>query len=297
VSPPRVFPFSALACSCRSGFHGGCLFINWSIIILVFEQLVNKVRLQTNPDRDGFGLSEAASTLAIAPRKRLSVVDRERQILNGAIQFFATHGLSGQLRDLAKSIGVTHTLLYHYYPTKQALLDRVYAEVFEGRWRSEWETLLDDPRMSPAEKLTAFYDDYTANILTREFVRILVFSGLTDHSITDRFFEMLRQRLFPRLIRETRKDRGASSRARATKRELELLMGLHGGIFYVSIRRWLYGQSVHSSDAFGTFDQALIRDRVDGYLAASRSLFAAPTIPPKKRAPNKQRSQKVVKVQ
>jgi AcrR family transcriptional regulator len=255
------------------------------------------VRVQTNPERDSFGLTEAASSHGIAPRKRLSLVDRERQILSGAIQFFATHGLSGQLRDLAKSIGVTHTLLYHYYPTKQALLDRVYAEVFEGRWRSEWETLLDDPGLSPSEKLTAFYDDYTANILTREFVRILVFSGLSEHSITDRFFEMLRQRLFPTLIRETRKDRGASLRARASKRELELLMGLHGGIFYISLRRWLYGQSVHSLDAFGTFDRALIRDRVDGYLAASRALFAAPSIPLKKRTTNKQRNQKIVKVQ
>jgi AcrR family transcriptional regulator len=235
------------------------------------------VRVQTNPDRDSFGRNETASAHGIVPRKRLGVVERERQILNGAIQFFATHGLSGQLRDLAKSIGVTHTLLYHYYPTKQALLDRVYVEVFEGRWRSEWETLLDDPRLSPAEKLTAFYDDYTSNILTREFVRILVFSGLSEHSITDRFFEMLRQRLFPRLIRETRKDRGTSSRSRASKRELELLMGLHGGIFYISIRRWIYGQSVHSLDSFGTFDRALIRDRVDGYLAASRALFAVPS--------------------
>jgi hypothetical protein len=88
---------------------------------------------------------------------------------------------------------------------------------------------------------------------------------------------MLRQRLFPRLIRETRKDRGTSSRSRASKRELELLMGLHGGIFYISIRRWIYGQSVHSLDSFGTFDRALIRDRVDGYLAASRALFAVPS--------------------
>ncbi|MEN9769531.1 MAG: hypothetical protein RLZZ180_1161, partial [Pseudomonadota bacterium] len=77
------------------------------------------------------------------------MAERERQILDGAIQFFADKGLDGQLRDLASSIGVTHALLYHYFPTKQALIDRVYLEVFEGRWQPEWETLLDDPERSP----------------------------------------------------------------------------------------------------------------------------------------------------
>ena len=56
-------------------------------------------------------------------RKRLSGVDRERQILDGAIRFFSERGLDGQLRDLAQSIGITHTLLYHYFPTTEDLVD------------------------------------------------------------------------------------------------------------------------------------------------------------------------------
>ena len=47
----------------------------------------------------------------------MATAERSRQILEGAIQFFAVHGFDGQLRDLAKSIGITHALLYHYYPT------------------------------------------------------------------------------------------------------------------------------------------------------------------------------------
>jgi AcrR family transcriptional regulator len=118
----------------------------------------------------------------------MGVVERERQILDGAIGFFSEKGLDGQLRDLGRSVGVTHALLYHYFPTKQALIDRVYTEVFEGRWNPHWEALLDDRQRSPEDKLTAFYDEYVNLTLTREFVRILVFSGLTDHTITDRFF-------------------------------------------------------------------------------------------------------------
>ncbi|MEY4712070.1 MAG: hypothetical protein RIS88_1520 [Pseudomonadota bacterium] len=231
------------------------------------DRSVNSVPIQKNPDRP-------RGRPAAAPRRRLGVAERERQILDGAIRFFSENGLDGQLRDFARSIGVTHALLYHYFPTKQALIDRVYVELFEGRWQPEWETLLDDPERSPEDKLTAFYDDYVNSALTREFVRILVFSGLTDHTITDRFFSLLRQRLFPRLVRETRRFRGSSSRARPSERELELLMGLHGGFFYITMRRWIYGQGVASDAAPERFSQSLVRDRVRGYLTASRALFS-----------------------
>jgi AcrR family transcriptional regulator len=205
----------------------------------------------------------------------MDVAERERQILDGAIAFFAERGLDGQLRDLAKSIGVTHTLLYHYFPTKQALIDRVYVEVFEGCWRPEWEAMLDESGLSVEDKFTDFYVDYVNHALSRDFVRILVFSGLTDHTITDRFFALLRERLFPRLIRETRRYRGVTSRAKPTERELELLLSLHGGFFYVSMRQWIYGQEVHSAKAPKAFGRELVRDRVMGYLIASKALLAA----------------------
>jgi AcrR family transcriptional regulator len=228
------------------------------------------LRIQKNPDKAKI----ADMTALKAPvRRRMSVVDRERQILDGAIQFFSVHGFNGQLRDLAKSVGITHALLYHYFPTKQALIDRVYAEVFEGRWRAEWDALLDSTDISSEEKFIAFYLEYVTITLSQEFVRILVFSGLTDHTITDRFFAMLRSRLFPRLIRETRRFRGVVSRTKPSKRELELLMGLHGGFFYIAMRRWIYAQDVYSDSAHEGYDEILIRDRVCAYLQASQDLF------------------------
>lgn len=232
--------------------------------------------IQKNPDR---ARNPALGVASEAPRtrRRMGVAERERQILDGAIGFFAENGFEGQLRDLGRSIGVTHALLYHYFPTKQALIDRVYLEVFEGRWNPAWEVQLDQPDRSPEDKLTAFYDDYVNTALTREFTRILVFSGLSDHTITDRFFSLLRQRLFPRLIRETRRFRGITSRARPSERELELLMGLHGGFFYITMRRWIYGQGVASDKAPERFSESLVRDRVRAYLIASQAMFCEPS--------------------
>ena len=222
-----------------------------------------------------FGIRKAENLAEeIVPiRRRMNTAARKRQILDGAIQFFARHGIDGQLRNLTKELGVTHTLLYHYFPTKEALIKEVYREVFESRWKPEWEELLDDKRLSPEEKLNAFYLDYTNTVLTYDFVRILIFSGLSDHSISDRFFELLRSRLLPRLIRETRKYCNRSTRPKPTHRELEFLMGLHGGIFYIGMRRWIYGQAIYD-DSSPNAEQDIIRDRISSYLLSAKSLFA-----------------------
>jgi AcrR family transcriptional regulator len=207
-----------------------------------------------------------------SPRRRLSPLARERMIVDGAIRFFSEHGLGGQLRDLASGLGITHTLLYHYFPTKQALIERVYAELFEGRWRAEWEVLLDDKSVDVQTKLTRFYIDYAKVILERDWVRIFIFSGLSDRYITNRYFSMLEARLFPRLIRESRKFRGRVSRSKPTARELELLMGLHGGIFYIGMRRWVYGHAAADGDS-ALVDEIYIRDRVDSYLLSLEQIL------------------------
>jgi AcrR family transcriptional regulator len=221
--------------------------------------------------------ADVAPPVLQAARRRLSSAERERQIVTGAVRFFADRGLDGQLRDLAREIGVAHTLLYHYFPTKQSLIDRVYVELFEGLWDPAWERLLDDPKLDARTKIALFYAAYARAIFTREFVRIMVFSGLSDGTIPDRFFALLRERLFPRLVRETRRHCGVASRSRPNARELELLMGLHGGIFYIGLRRWVYEQPVHRAEATARepSDDAIIADRVEGYLLSARRVLYA----------------------
>ena len=59
-----------------------------------------------------------------APRRRVARMapkDREQQIVQAAIRFFAESGFSGSTRELAARIGVVHGLLFRYVPTKEAL--------------------------------------------------------------------------------------------------------------------------------------------------------------------------------
>jgi AcrR family transcriptional regulator len=206
------------------------------------------------------------------PRRRLDAREREQQIVAGATDFFARRGLDAQMRELAAELGIAHTLLYHYFPTKRQLIERVYEDTIAGRWDTRWERQLDDPATPVAEKLHAFYREYLPSILTPEWLRILVHSGLSDGLIPNRYFALVRERLFPRLLRELRKSVGSRSRAKASPREEALLLSFHGGLIY-QLGIW---PLVYQQHFAGEGDPALIDtfigDRVRGLLLQAREI-------------------------
>jgi AcrR family transcriptional regulator len=171
---------------------------------------------------------------------------REQLIVREAVRFFAEHGFGGRTRELARRLGVTQPLLYRHFPSKAALIDRVYEEVYLNRWKPEWERLLDDRTIPLAERLTRFYQDYARTILSYEWTRIFLFSGLTGTSINRRYLKLVRERVFPRVVREIRTTYGLPRRGGRNRddADTELVWGLHASIFYIGIRKWVYGVPV-----------------------------------------------------
>jgi AcrR family transcriptional regulator len=55
--------------------------------------------------------------------------DRRRQILEAAVRVFARNGYHGsRVGDIAEEAGVAHGLLYHYFPSKEAVLQTIFRE-------------------------------------------------------------------------------------------------------------------------------------------------------------------------
>jgi AcrR family transcriptional regulator len=224
--------------------------------------------------------SVVATAQAAAParpaRQRLEAREREQQIVDGAAEFFARRGLDAQMRELAAELGIAHTLLYHYFPTKRLLIERVYEQTIAGRWESRWEVLLDDASIPVADKLLAFYREYLAAILTPEWLRILVHSGLSDGLIPTRYFALIRDKFFPRLLREVRRSAGSRSRAKATPREEALLMGFHGGLIY-QLGIWpLVYQQPFAGQGDAAQIEVFMRDRIAGLLLQAPDIVALP---------------------
>jgi TetR/AcrR family transcriptional regulator, fatty acid metabolism regulator protein len=81
-------------------------------------------------------------------------VDRRRQILDAAIRVFARQGFYAcRVSDIAREAGVAYGLVYHYFDTKEQVLN----ELFEERWSLLLQAIeeIDSRPIAPREKLDA----------------------------------------------------------------------------------------------------------------------------------------------
>jgi AcrR family transcriptional regulator len=181
------------------------------------------------------------STAAPAPRQRLAPADRERQIIEGAIAYFSEAGFSGQTRELSKRLGITQPLLYRYFENKQALVERVYQTVFEGRWNPAWIPLLRNRSVPLRERLVEFYRQYALATYRPDWIRIYLHAGLADPTLNRRYIRLVRRELLPVFCRELRHACGLpDEQPPVTEDEIEFVWSLHGGIFYRAMREHVY---------------------------------------------------------
>jgi AcrR family transcriptional regulator len=185
--------------------------------------------------------SHALRTKASRQARRISV-ERKREIAAAAAGYFAEHGFNGNTSDLAKRIGVSQALLFKYFPTKSDLIDRIYDDIFVGRWNPEWEGWLEDTTVPLEDRIRTFYLDYARVILTYEWVRLYMFSSLKGFDLARRYSKFLRGRIFPRVIAAIRSSRDLPSIAtvKITNEEMEIVASLHAAIFYLGVRQWVY---------------------------------------------------------
>lgn len=204
-------------------------------------------------------------------RRRLDAEDREREILDGAVAFFAEVGFDGGLRDLAKRLGITHQNLFRYFSTKEALIERVYEEVYLSRWQPEWEKILDDRALSLEQRLIAFYNAYLPAIFRYDWVRIFVFAGLKGVGISQRYLDLIRAKVVEPLAAELRGLSDLTTDAPLSPGELEIAWGLHGELFYLAVRRWVY--DMKTPDDLRPVIRAAVVRFLEGAPAAMQTLY------------------------
>ena len=147
-------------------------------------------------------------------RVRLAREARERLIVEGAIRFFAEVGFGGQTRELARQLGMSQSLLFKYFPTKQALIDRVYEEVYLSRWNPYWEVLIENARMPLRQRLLKFYSEYARRIMDYYWIRIFLYAGLLGSEINKNYLDLLRTRIIYKICHAVRERGGPAERVR-----------------------------------------------------------------------------------
>ena len=179
---------------------------------------------------------------AEAPRRRLRPAERSRRIVEEAAAFFAEHGLETSTRELADRLGVAQALIYRYFPSKQALIERVFETTFVRLWDDAWDTLIADRTQPLAERLVRLYVAYMEradSIAVRLFVR----AGLDGADMARRYSVPLTDQMLRPVIAELRADCGLPGLERRAmmRGERELAMILHGAVVFLGIRKHVYG--------------------------------------------------------
>ena len=105
--------------------------------------------------------------------------ERRRQILEAAVRAFARSGYHGcRVSDVAREAGVAYGLVYHYYGSKEALLDAIFRQT----WGAMLATInsveeLGDPAREKVRKVTEIVlrtwrrDPDLVRVLVREVTR------------------------------------------------------------------------------------------------------------------------------
>jgi AcrR family transcriptional regulator len=200
-------------------------------------------------------------------RRNLRAPEREQLILDEAVRFFAERGFEGQTRELAKRLGISHPAIYRHFPSKEALIERVYEHVYISRWSPTWGSLIRDQSQTLEARLIQFYLEYVDRVFDYDWVRIFVFSGLKSFDITKRYLAIVREEIIEAACLEMRRELNLPLGVPLSERELEMFWGLHGRIFYLAVRRFVYETPTpdHLDD--------VVRDAVRSFLIGARPLM------------------------
>ena len=122
-----------------------------------------------------------------SPHTRVPAEGRKTQIVEVATELFARQGFNGTTtRQIAQRAAVNEAIIFRHFPTKEDL----YWAVIEnqcglGAGRAKTEQRLAS-NADPAEVLAGIAEDMLARDTT--LTRLLLFTALEKHELSDRFF-------------------------------------------------------------------------------------------------------------
>jgi AcrR family transcriptional regulator len=190
---------------------------------------------------------DAAAKRSTRSAARLSPGNREKQILDGAISYFAEVGLAGQTRELAERLGITQPLVYRYFPTKRDLIDRVFDTVFVKRLDAKWISDLRDQSRPLNVRLCEFYNRYSTLVCRYEWIRIYMFASLLGKQRGCEYIQIAEDEVLKLVCEAVRSHFGLPSVTAIPISELELeqFWMLHSGLYYYAIRKYIYHSRVY----------------------------------------------------
>jgi AcrR family transcriptional regulator len=105
------------------------------------------------------------SRMSAPSYRRLQVDERRRQLLERGAELFTSHSYEElSMSRIAREVGISKALLYHYFPSKQA-----YFEETLNAWAEQLRERTDtDPDLPAVEQLTSSLDAFLSLVEENE---------------------------------------------------------------------------------------------------------------------------------
>jgi AcrR family transcriptional regulator len=179
------------------------------------------------------------------PQKRLSCGERRNQIIQVAMDLFATKGFKGATtRAIASAAGVSEAIIFRHFKTKEDLYDAIITTCIERR-NEVWDR--EAPSIAETDDLEVLMKAFATGFIKRHredqtFIRLMLYSALQDHKFRQRFFESGRSP-YMRRIRE-RIQNGVTS-----GEYIDIDPGLTMSSFFSSLLQYAVNRFVGSSES------------------------------------------------
>jgi AcrR family transcriptional regulator len=128
--------------------------------------------------------------------ERLSGEERRRQIVEAAVELFSRKGFRGTTtREIAEAAGISEAMIFKHFATKRDL----YSAIIEAKSETE-ELLASAARAASARDDQGVFRAVALKMMEQtekdpSLMRLLLFSALEGHELSDIFFESRVRRL------------------------------------------------------------------------------------------------------
>jgi len=129
-------------------------------------------------------------------KERLSGEERRQQIVEAAIDLFSRKGFRGTTtREIAEAAGISEAMIFKHFATKQEL----YSAIIEAKSETE-ELLASAARAASRKDDPAVFRSVGLKMMEQtekdpSLMRLLLFSALEGHELSDIFFKSRVKRL------------------------------------------------------------------------------------------------------
>lgn len=136
-------------------------------------------------------------TKQASKKSKLTGPERRQQILRAATEVFSRHGFQGTtLRQLARRAGISEAMIYHHFPSKEALYDAILEKKIDDS-----KHLFFPVKAAHAKQDQTVLTTIVDNFLRQQskdnsFMRMLLFSALEGHELGQKFVRGPMQEFF-----------------------------------------------------------------------------------------------------